>query len=117
MGTKFQRSNFWDRLGGQLLLMIGLWLLWIPLTNHKYRASTKTIPETFALKASNQPHSFSNGHFDYCSQEIFSTIQIQQLDEPVVHYSFKNVLCKKNDETQWSFTDLFIDKRLNIKFL
>ena len=27
MGTSFQRKDFWDRLGGQALLMIGLLLL------------------------------------------------------------------------------------------
>ena len=27
MGTNFRRSDFWDRLGGQALLMIGSWLL------------------------------------------------------------------------------------------
>ena len=27
MGTSFWRNDFWDRLGGQVLLMIGSWLL------------------------------------------------------------------------------------------
>ena len=27
MGTSFRRSDFWDRLGGQALLVIGSWLL------------------------------------------------------------------------------------------
>ena len=36
MGTSFRRSDFWDRLGRQALLMIGSWLLWIPSTNHNH---------------------------------------------------------------------------------
>ena len=33
-GTSFQRNNFWNGLVGKALLMIGLWLPWIPTTNH-----------------------------------------------------------------------------------
>ena len=35
MGTSFGRNDFWDRLGGQALVMIGRWYLRQPLTNHK----------------------------------------------------------------------------------
>ena len=30
MGASFRRNDFWDRLGGQALPMIGYWLPWIP---------------------------------------------------------------------------------------
>ena len=35
MGTSFVCRDFWDRLGGQALVMIGQWYLRQPLTNHK----------------------------------------------------------------------------------
>ena len=35
MGTSFQRNDFWDRFGGQVLVMIGRWYSRQPLTNHK----------------------------------------------------------------------------------
>ena len=35
MGTSFLRKDFWNRLGGQALLMIGERLSWIPSVNHK----------------------------------------------------------------------------------
>ena len=41
MGTTFGISDFWDRLGGQGLIMIGWWYSGKPLTNHKQRLSTK----------------------------------------------------------------------------
>ena len=41
MGTTFGISDFWDRLGGQELYMIGRWYSRQPLTNHKQRLSTK----------------------------------------------------------------------------
>ena len=34
MGTSFRRNHFWDRLGGQALVMIGWWYSRQPLTNH-----------------------------------------------------------------------------------
>ena len=35
LDISFRRKEFWDSLGGQALLIIGLWLPWIPSTNHK----------------------------------------------------------------------------------
>ena len=35
MDTRFRRSNVWDRLGGQAVVMIGRWYSRQPLTNHK----------------------------------------------------------------------------------
>ena len=35
MGTSFGRSDFWDRSGGQALVMIGRWFSRQPLTNRK----------------------------------------------------------------------------------
>ena len=35
MGTSFQRKDFWVRLGGQALVMIGRWYSRPALTNHK----------------------------------------------------------------------------------
>ena len=46
MGTSFGCSDLWDRLGGQVLVMIGQWYPKQPLTNHKQCLSTKTIPES-----------------------------------------------------------------------
>ena len=40
MGTTFGISDFWDRLGGQELIMIGRWYSGQPLTNHKQRLFT-----------------------------------------------------------------------------
>ena len=31
MGTSFPRNDFWDLLGGQVLVMIGHWYPWQPL--------------------------------------------------------------------------------------
>ena len=41
MGTSFRRNHFWDRLGGQAIVMIGWWYSRQPLTNHKDCLSTK----------------------------------------------------------------------------
>ena len=41
MGTSFRRNHFWDRLGGQALVMIGWWYSRQPLTNHKDCLSIK----------------------------------------------------------------------------
>ena len=35
MGTSFRHNDFWDRFGGQVLVMIGRWYSRQPLTNHK----------------------------------------------------------------------------------
>ena len=35
MGTSFACSDFWDCLGGQVLVLIGRWYSRQPLTNHK----------------------------------------------------------------------------------
>ena len=51
MGTSFRCNDFWDSLGGQTLVMIGRWYPRQPLTNHKKRLSTQTIPECVAPKA------------------------------------------------------------------
>ena len=34
MGTSFRHHDFWDRLGGRALVMIGRWYSSQPLTNH-----------------------------------------------------------------------------------
>ena len=34
MGASFRHRDFWDRLGGQALVMIGRWYSRQPLTNH-----------------------------------------------------------------------------------
>ena len=57
MVTSVRRSDFWNRLGGRALVVIGGW--WYsrqPLTNHTYRFSTQTIREIVAPKACT--HSF-----------------------------------------------------------
>ena len=41
MGTSFRCNHFWDRLGGQALVMIGWWYSRQPLTNHKDCLSIK----------------------------------------------------------------------------
>ena len=35
MGTSVGLNDFWDRLGGQALVIIGRWYSRQPLTNHK----------------------------------------------------------------------------------
>ena len=47
MGTSYRRNDFWVRLGGQTVVMIGRWCLRQPLTNHKKGLSTQTIPSVF----------------------------------------------------------------------
>ena len=49
-GTSCGCSDFWDCLSGQALLMIGRWYSRQPITNHKNRLSTQTIPEFVAPK-------------------------------------------------------------------
>ena len=56
MGMSFGCSELWDRLGGQALVMIGQWHSRQPLTNHKYRLFTQSIPELTALKACTHSH-------------------------------------------------------------
>ena len=60
MGTSFRCSEFWDRLIGQVLVMIGQWYPRRPLTNHKYGLSSQAIPETAAPEASTHS-SYSSG--------------------------------------------------------
>ena len=52
MGTSFGHSDCWDRIGGKALVMIGQWYSRRPLTNHRQRLSTQTIPEIVAQKGS-----------------------------------------------------------------
>ena len=52
----FGCSELWDRLGGQASVMIGQWHSRQPLTNHKYRLFTQSIPELTALKACTHSH-------------------------------------------------------------
>ena len=62
MDTRFERNDFWDRLGEQALVMIGRWYSRQPLTNHNQRLSTQMIPEIVAPKACTSfPYSFWNG--------------------------------------------------------
>ena len=59
MGTSFRCNDFWVRLGGQTLVMIGRWYSRQPLTNHKKRFSTQPIPGIIAPKAcTHSPYSF-----------------------------------------------------------
>ena len=37
MGTSYRRNDFWVRLGGQTVVMIGRWCLRQPLTSYKER--------------------------------------------------------------------------------
>ena len=41
MGTSFQRNDFWVRLGGKALVVIGRWCSGQPGTNHRLRLSTQ----------------------------------------------------------------------------
>ena len=45
MVTNFQRNDFWVRLGGQALVVIGRWCSGQPGTNHRLSLSTHKIPE------------------------------------------------------------------------
>jgi len=58
MGTRLRGR------GGQALIMIGRWYSRQPLTNHKQRLSTHTIPEIAAPKAcTHSSYSFWSGEF------------------------------------------------------
>ena len=48
MGKSFGCTDFWDRFGGQGLVMIGQWFSKQPSTNLKQRLSTQTMPEIVA---------------------------------------------------------------------
>ena len=47
MGTSFLREDFWDRLGGQALVMIGRWYSRQTLTNQKLPLSTSRSQKSF----------------------------------------------------------------------
>ena len=62
MGTSFQRNDFWVRLGGQALVVIGRWCSGQPGTNHRLSLSTHKIPEIVSPKAcTHSPYSFGSG--------------------------------------------------------
>ena len=64
MATSFGYRDFWNRLVGQALVMIGGWYSSQLLTNQQYRLSTQTIPEIVAPKAcTNSANSFWSGKF------------------------------------------------------
>ena len=48
MGTRFPRNNFWDLLGGQVLVMIGQWYPWQTLFSVAPKACTHT-PESLLI--------------------------------------------------------------------
>ena len=63
MGTSFQGNDFWVRLGGQALVVIGRWCSGQPGTNQRLSLSTqKIIPEIVSPKAcTHSPYSFGSG--------------------------------------------------------
>lgn len=58
---QFGRIDFWDRLGGKVLVMIGRWYSKQPITNQKEHWSIQTMPPIFAPKAC--PNSFWIGDY------------------------------------------------------
>ena len=62
MGTRFRRNDFWDRSGGQALVVIGWWCSGQPGTNHRLSLSTQRFPEIVAPKVcTHSPYSFGSG--------------------------------------------------------
>ena len=72
MGTSFWRSDFWDRLGGQALVMIGRWYSRQTLTNQNLRLSTFTVPEIVSPTACTHDVSLTfSGVGNCCSDKLW----------------------------------------------
>ena len=70
MGTSFLREDFWDRVGGQALVMIGRWYSRQTLTNQKLPLSTFTIPEIVSPTACTHDVSFTFSGVGNCCSDI-----------------------------------------------
>ena len=62
MGTNFRRNDFWNRLGGQTLVMIGRWYSRQQLANHTNAFPPKRFQKIAAPKSrTHSPSSFWSG--------------------------------------------------------
>ena len=77
-GYNFRRNDFWVRLGGQALVVIGRWCSRQPGTNHRLNLSSQKIPEIVAPKAcTHSPYSFGSGKYSrFCMRLGWCCIEL-----------------------------------------